>query len=179
MNFKSNTAMLCLFMALTGCATIIGSSTQVMPISSTPSDAAISITDEKGTEIFKGMTPTTVTLQKNTGSYFGKKSYSVKISKDGYESAVIPVTASANGWYIGGNIIFGGLIGWLIVDPFNGGMYTLSPEYVNATLAGGPPQNNPEQSNPGHNTSSANGSITVMLMQDVPDELRSKLHRVN
>lgn len=45
------------------------------------------------------------------------------------------IKASANGWYIGGNIVFGGLIGWLAVDPFNGGMYTLKPKETNAILA--------------------------------------------
>ena len=119
---------------LGGCATIVGDETQLIPISSTPSDASISITDEKGMEVYKGSTPTTVTLQKSDGSYWGKKSFTVTISKDGYKTQTIPVTANANGWYIGGNIIFGGLIGWFIVDPLNGGMYTLSPEEVSSSL---------------------------------------------
>ena len=48
--------------AVVGCATIVGSPTHVMPISSTPSEATVLITDEKGVEIFKGATPTSVTL---------------------------------------------------------------------------------------------------------------------
>ncbi|WP_342358093.1 hypothetical protein [Arsenophonus nasoniae] len=36
---------------------------------------------------------------------------------------------------IAGNLFFGGLIGWLIVDPFNGGIYTLRPEKIDATLS--------------------------------------------
>ena len=44
------------------------------------------------------------------------------MEKDGYEPVTLPIKANANGWYIGGNLVFGGLIGWLAVDPFNGGM---------------------------------------------------------
>lgn len=155
----------------TGCATIMGSDVHSMPITSTPSDAGIRITDEKGTAIFQGKTPTTVTLKKSDGSYFGKKSYSVMISKPGYETQTIPVTASANGWYIGGNILFGGLIGWLIVDPLNGKMYNLSPETINAGL--------PEGAKSSHNNMSKDGGVTVMLVQDVPLALRDKMKALN
>ena len=56
-----------LVLALGACATIVGSPTQTIPISSTPSDARIVVVDEAGAEVFKGTTPTTVTLQKSTG----------------------------------------------------------------------------------------------------------------
>lgn len=164
-----NAVLIISSVAATGCATIVGDATHLMPVSSTPSDAAISITDEKGAEIFKGATPTTVTLQKSDGSYWGKKSYLVKISKPGYETQTIPVTASANGWYIGGNLVFGGLIGWFIVDPFNGHMYNLSPESISSTL--------PAQT--AHNNTATNGGIAIMLIEDVPAELRGKMVRVN
>lgn len=150
--------------ALGGCATIVGSPTQLIPISSTPSDAAIVITDEKGAEVFKGSTPTTVTLPKSNGSYWGKKSYSVTITKDGFETQTIPVTAGPNGWYIAGNFLFGGVIGWFVVDPLNGHMYTLSPEAVSATLPGKAAHNNTGQ-----------GSIAIVLLQDVPAELRRQM----
>jgi len=161
-----------LFSALTllvSCATIVGDATHTMPISSVPSEATIQITDEKGTEIIKGTTPTTVTLQKSDGSYWGKKSYTVKISKDGFETQTIPVTASVNGWYIGGNFIFGGLIGWFIVDPLNGKMYNLSPENINTTLS----------AKTSHNNTSTDGSIAIMLIEDVPVELRGKMKQIN
>lgn len=151
--------------AVTGCATIVGTPTHLMPISSTPSDASIQITDEKGVEVFKGTTPTTVTLAKSNGSYWGKKSYTVVITKDGYEPQTIPVVASPNGWYIGGNFIFGGLIGWFIVDPMNGNMYSLSPETIASTLS----------TKTTHNNTATDGSIAIVLIQDVPPELRDKM----
>ncbi len=156
--------------AIAGCATIMGSPTQLMPISSTPSDATVVITDEKGHEVFKGTTPTSVTLHKSTGSYWGKKNYVVSISKPGFDTQTIPVQASANGWYILGNFVFGGLIGWFIVDPLNGHMYTLSPENVASSL--------PEQKAAAtHNNSATDGRIRIVLVQDVPAELRGKMTR--
>lgn len=153
----------------TGCATIVGDKTQLMPISSTPSAASIVITDEKGLEIFKGLTPTSVVLQKSDGSYFGKKNFNIKISKKGYSTQLIPVTASTNGWYIGGNLLFGGLIGYLIVDPFNGAMYTLSPEQVSASLG----------DKVAHNNNSTDGSVSIVLLQDIPLSMRGEMTSLN
>lgn len=154
---------------LSGCATIVGDKTQLMLISSSPSDASIVITDETGNEIFKGTTPTTVTLPKSDGSYWGKKNFLVEISKDGYEPQTIPVKASANGWYVAGNFFFGGLIGWFIVDPMNGGMYKLSPENISSSLS----------ETMAHNNMGKDGNISIVLLQDVPAHLLSKLERVN
>lgn len=46
--------------SLIGCATIIGDSTQLVPISSTPSGATVVIKDETNNELYNGTTPTTV-----------------------------------------------------------------------------------------------------------------------
>ena len=165
---KAIVACVSLF-ALVGCATIMGDKTQLMSINSTPSDAIIKITDEKGSSIFTGKTPTTVTLQKADGSYWGGKKYTVAISKDGYETQQIPVVSSANGWYIAGNLIFGGLIGWFIVDPMTGAMYTLSPEQINPSLS----------TKVAHNNSTTDGSISIVLLEDVPGSLRNKMKRIN
>jgi hypothetical protein len=154
------TAMLC-----TACATIVGHPTQTIPVASTPSDASIVIADEAGVEVFKGTTPTTVTLQKSSGKYWGKKTFAVTISKPGYQSQTIPIASSANGWYIAGNIVFGGLIGWFIVDPLNGNMYTLSPEAVAGSLG----------TSSTHNNQARDGSITIVLLEDVPAALREKM----
>lgn len=154
---------------LGGCASIVGQKTQLIPITSTPSDATIVIVDEKGSQIFKGTTPSSVTLHKSDGSYWGKKSFTVEISKAGYEKQIIPIKASANGWYIGGNIIFGGLIGWFIVDPQNGAMYTLSPDKIISTLG----------EKTAHNNQADDGSISIVLLEDVPASLRDKMEKVN
>lgn len=165
------TALLLLLISVSGCASIMGTDSHIMPISSNPSDALISITDEKGTEIFKGATPTTVTLKKSDGSYFGKKTYTVRISKSGYETQVIPVTGSPSGYYVAGNLLFGGVIGWLIVDPLSGKMYNLSPENISSTMAA--------STKTSHNNSATDGGIAIMLMEDVPAGLRGKMQLMN
>jgi ABC-type Fe3+-hydroxamate transport system substrate-binding protein len=167
---KSVIAAAALAALLSGCASIVGSQTQTIPISSTPSDASVKITDEAGLEVFAGNTPTSVTLNKSTGRYFGGKSFKVVIAKDGFKTQTIPVESRPNGWYIGGNFVFGGLIGWLAVDPLNGGMYTLSPEALTASMAG---------EKLAHNNKSTDGSISIMLLQDVPSEMQGKLVRLN
>ena len=161
------TAATALTLMLQGCATIVGDASQTMPITSTPSDAHISIKDEKGLDIYSGQTPTTVTLQKSDGSYFGGKHYTVVIEKDGYKAQTITIDAKVNGWYLGGNLVFGGLIGWLVVDPLTGKMYKLSAESVNATLP----------STTASNTS--NDGIHIALLQDLSPELRGKLIPIN
>jgi hypothetical protein len=154
---------------LAGCATIIGDNTQTIPISSTPSDATILITDENSLEIYRGKTPASVTLNKSDGSYWGGKNFTVQIDKEGYETQLIPISSSANGWYIGGNLIFGGLVGWFIIDPLNGGMYTLSPDQISSNLD--------EQLT--HNNMANDGSISIVLIQDVPLSLLDKMKKIN
>jgi hypothetical protein len=162
--------MLVVFVAaVSACATIVGNPNQDVPIASTPSAADIRVTDEQGKETFKGSTPITVTLPKSDGHYFGKKTYTVTITKPGYQPQTIPVLSSPNGWYFFGNLVFGGLIGWFIVDPLNGGMYNLSPEQIKADLPAATT----------HNNKATDGSITIMLIEDVPAELRGKMKRIN
>ena len=156
-------------MLLSGCATIMSDKSQQMPISSSPPSAAISIRDENGEEIFKGETPTVVTLPKSNGNYWGKKSYKVEITKPGYEKQVISITGHANGWYIGGNLLVGGLIGWFVVDPFSGAMYTLSPEKVSATLG----------EKIAHNDTKADGHLSIVLLQQIPESARADLQKIN
>ncbi len=152
----------------TGCASIVGNPNQTLPISSTPSEANIVIVDEKGKKVFKGITPTSVTLPKSDGSYWGGKSFTIEISKDGYATTTIPVKAKANGWYLAGNLVFGGLIGWFVIDPLSGSMYTLSPGEIESSLGDQTVEN-----------TGKDGSISIVLLQDVPEELRNKMTRVN
>jgi hypothetical protein len=160
-------------LSITACATIVGNKTQLMNIASNPSEADINIADEKGQAIFQGKTPTNVTLQKSDGSYWGKKSYTVTVAKPGYAAQTIPVTASANGWYIAGNFVFGGLIGWFIVDPFNGAMYTLAPQDISATLG-----DNKGDNKTSNNNRFKDGNIRIVLLEDVPGALRDRMVKV-
>ena len=153
---------------MSGCATIMGNNTQLIGIKSNPSQANIKITDEKGFVVFAGLTPTTVTLPKSDGSYFGGKTYIVQIDKSGFETQQIKIKATVNGWYILGNLVFGGLIGWLIIDPLNGKMYNLSPEDIGTTL---------------NKTSVSESSditqLHIVLLENLEDKYKSKLVAIN
>jgi hypothetical protein len=115
-----------------GCATIVAKSSQVVTVTSVPPGAAVSIVNHAGTAVHSGNTPMTVTLKKGAG-YFKAEHYLVRFSKDGFQTRELRVDGTVNGWYFG-NILFGGLIGMLAVDPNTGAMYTLRPEAIDATL---------------------------------------------
>jgi hypothetical protein len=117
---------------LTGCASIVSKSKYPISINSTPSEAKISITNSKGTEVYAGNTPATVKLKSGQG-FFKKASYQVKFNKDGYDEKNVPIRFKVDGWYWG-NLLFGGVIGMLIVDPATGAMYKLDTEFLNETL---------------------------------------------
>jgi hypothetical protein len=114
------------------CASIVSKSSYPISINSTPSEAKIIITDKKGIEVYSGNTPATMKLKAGSG-FFGKAHYQVKFEKDGYDTKTVPVHFKLDGWYFG-NIVFGGLIGMLIVDPATGAMYKLDTEFLNETL---------------------------------------------
>lgn len=150
---------------IAGCATIVGDAAQTVPLSTEPSGATFVITDETGKEVAQGTTPTTVTLQKGTGSYWGGKKYKVTFTLPGMEDQTVDVKASPNGWYIGGNFVFGGLIGWFIVDPLTGKMFTLYPKQVNAKFA----QADANDGQP---------SLRFADIKDIPEALYPNLVRV-
>jgi hypothetical protein len=116
---------------LTGCASIFEGETQTVTIGSEPAGATVSVTNREGEKVHTGTTPVTLTLKRGAG-YFKSEQYTVAFSKEGYADKQITLTSTVNGWYIG-NILFGGVIGMLAVDPATGAMYSF-PEKVNATL---------------------------------------------
>jgi len=152
---------LCVFV---GCASIIGKGgAEILNIRSTPEQATVAVADESGAKIFEGKTPTTVPLEKKKG-YFSGKTYTVTISMSGFADKVIVVDTKTNGWYLGGNIIFGGLIGWFIVDPLTGAMWTLDTNELNVALE---PSKRGSLIRP--------DELGVVLLQDVPLTLRDRL----
>jgi len=155
------TACLAATLTMTGCASIFSGSTQALTFKSVPDTATITITNKSGEKVHTGITPVTVTLKRGNG-YFKPAAYDVTFKKEGFQTKTIRVTGSVNGWYIG-NIIFGGLIGLLIVDPATGAMYTLNPNDINAVL-----EDNQTASQKGQQ------SLTVMLIQDLPVDMVSR-----
>ncbi len=132
MNLKINFLAISSILLLTGCASIVSKTSWPISINSSPSEAKISIKDKKGIEIYTGSTPATLNLKSGSG-FFSKARYQVTFEKAGYEKKVVPVEFKLNGWYFG-NIIFGGPLGLLIIDPATGAMFKLETEFLNETL---------------------------------------------
>lgn len=151
-----------------GCATIMGNSApETLNVRSAPDQATVVILDEGGTKIFEGKTPTTLPLEKKRGYFSGKK-YTVNLKKEGFGEHTVTVDTKVNGWYVAGNLVFGGLIGWLIVDPATGAMWTLDKNEVSVTLQG-PKRSAIDQSD----------KPRIMLLEDVPLSLRDKMVKVS
>lgn len=123
---------------LTGCASLVGSSEETVYIDSNPV-AYYAIIDRDGNIIATGQTPQSVVLKKSDGSYFGKREYTLTLKQEGYYSTMMPLEYRFSRWYTFGNIIFFGVPGWFIVDPFSGGMYTFKEERIHTILRPCPP----------------------------------------
>lgn len=108
------------------CASIVSKSNWPVTLNTHPSGLSIEISDKKGQVIHSAVTPSTVTLSSRAGFFSGQK-YTIKAIKDGQVVGTTQIDATLNGWYLG-NIIFGGLIGLLIVDPATGAMWALPKE---------------------------------------------------
>ena len=156
------TACLAAALTMTGCASIFSGSTQTLTFKSVPDTANITIINKLGEKIHTGSTPATVTLKRGNG-YFKPAGYQVTFSKEGFQTKTVQVKATVNGWYIA-NIIFGGLIGFLIVDPATGAMYTLSPSDINTLL----------DATQLVTTKKEQQSLTVMLVQDIPVDMMKR-----
>ncbi len=116
---------------LSGCASIVSDSSYPVAISSTPPEAYFVVKNRSGVEVHSGTTPATVSLKSGNG-YFSSASYTVTLKKEGYEDKSFVIESSMDGWYIG-NILIGGIIGFLIVDPATGAMWKL-PEAQSAQM---------------------------------------------
>jgi hypothetical protein len=149
---------------LSGCASIVSKVTYPISISSNPVGAKVSITDKKGIEIYQGNTPASLYLRAGSG-YFSKAEYLVTLSSPGYDDKTMPVHFKLDGWYIG-NIVFGGLIGMLIVDPATGAMWKIENEHISENLQ-------PSQTN------LTTPELKIVDINDVPVKLKSYLQRLN
>ncbi len=123
--------MMAAVVGINGCASIVGESRYPVAVSSAPSGASFEITDKNGTIVHSGNTPSTVTLKSGKG-YFTGQTYMLRFKKEGYPDKTIELDSSLSGWYWG-NILIGGLVGMLIVDPLTGAMYKL-PDVASADM---------------------------------------------
>jgi len=126
MNYKSLFAAVPCILSV-GCASIVSSPNRPVAITSNPLGASFVVKKENGMAVSSGVTPSTITLNSSEG-YFRPAKYVVDFTK-GKQTQSVPLTATMNGWYVG-NILFGGLIGLLIVDPATGAMWKLDDTVI-------------------------------------------------
>jgi len=114
--------------AFAGCASIVSKSSWPVNVQSNPTGAKCAIAKKNGVQVHTGETPLTLTLSAKSG-FFSSEDYTVSCEKEGYQTTKVDMPSSLNGWYWG-NIVFGGLIGILIVDPATGAMWKLEETQV-------------------------------------------------
>lgn len=149
-------------MALSGCASIVSGSHQNVSFSTTPEGATVTVYDEYDSVVWTGLTPVTARMERGDGFFRGAR-YRVELSLPGYETVSVFITPEINaGWYFVGNLFIGGWIGWLIVDPATGAMWTLRPEIVSRRLS--------ESA-----AARGDGDLRVVLREHVPGELAGDL----
>jgi uncharacterized protein YceK len=161
---KNNKSIISLVVGATlmsGCASIVSQSNWPVAIKSMPETTAFTITNQNGEKIHSGTTPATVNLASGAGFFDGEK-YTIHYTKDGFQEKTAILDTSLNGWYFG-NLVFGGLLGILIIDPATGAMFKL-PESFSAELTAQVSSMGP--------TSTGN---RVISLNDVTQELRNEL----
>lgn len=151
----------------TSCASIVSRSRYEVTINSIPSESIVRVLNRRGTEVAAGQTPVTLQLKASDG-FFRSARYTIVFSKDGYEDKHVPLEANIDPWYFG-NLIFGSLLGFLIVDPATGAMWKIEDTMVSATLS---PKAQPIA------TAKVEGSeheVKVYALADIPAELQERM----
>jgi hypothetical protein len=116
-----------------GCASIVHGGPRTVPVASNPPGAKVSIYDRDGKVVSQNTTPFIATLPTKY-RYFAGQSYKLVFEKEGFRKTEVELRSTMSGWYWG-NLVFGGLLGMLVVDPNTGAMYNLSPNKVEHTLS--------------------------------------------
>ena len=119
--------------ALSGCATIVHGGPRAIAVASTPPGAKVSIYDRSDALVMTNTTPFVANLTTKFG-YFKAQEYRLVFELPGHSTTEVKLSSSVSGWYFG-NLLFGGLIGMIIVDPLTGAMYNLSPEKIEQPLS--------------------------------------------
>jgi len=160
----------CLLLALisifsfSSCATIFTKTKYPLLVNSNPDGATLVVTDKKGNDIYSGTTPASLVLKSSSGFFSGAE-YHVRISLPGYNDKIVTVSSKIEGWYFG-NLLLGGVLGMLIIDPASGAMWKLDTKQINVDLI---PYS---QTNNGFN-------LKIMDINDIPKEWKDHLVSIN
>ena len=151
----------------TSCASIVSRSYYNVTINSVPSEVKVRVLNRKGGEVAAGQTPVTLRLKASEG-FFKSAKYTLEFSKEGYEGKQMPLEASIEPWYFG-NLLFGGFIGLLIVDPATGAMWKIEDTSISTSLE---PKARPIAV---AKEEGGKKELNVYALSDVPVELRKHM----
>jgi hypothetical protein len=118
--------------ALTGCATLVHKGPRQVSVTSTPPGARVSIYDRSNSLVQVSTTPFVATLPTKF-AYFKGQDYRLVFELPAYTSAEVHLQTTVSRWYFG-NLLFGGLLGLVIVDPSTGAMFNLAPAQIEQPL---------------------------------------------
>jgi uncharacterized protein YceK len=132
--FMKKIAAIVMALTLSGCASIVDSSSQETTINSTPQGARCDLVREGAVIGTVSSTPAKVNYKRRYADA------EVVCKKPGYKDTKAPLSSDTNAWTFG-NIIFGGLIGWGI-DAGTGAMNKYD-EAITVTLPAAAPEEKP------------------------------------
>lgn len=135
MNFNKlpiSLAYILLFAICSSCASLFSKSQYPVFINSVPEGAKISVLSGRGDLVFEGTTPSLVVLDASEG-YFQRADYMITLSKPGYFEKQVHLQAQLDGWYLM-NFFGGGVLGFLIIDPMTGNMWTIRQKAINVQM---------------------------------------------
>ena len=124
-------AMLCT-LVLNGCATIFSTSEYPVTIRSLPTQLTVEVSRSDGHVVHKATTPVTITLttkKDKKNKHFEGEDYTIKLIRDGDVVGETELKSRLDKWYLA-NMIHGGFIGMLIVDPYTGCMWALNEDVL-------------------------------------------------
>lgn len=161
------TTLTALVLVGTGCASIVHGGPRTVTVSTVPSGAKATLAKATTGEVISvNTTPFTVALSPKAG-YFKGQSYKLKLELPGYTTSEVELKATLSGWYFG-NILLGGVIGMLIVDPATGSMWNLSPDKIDQPLT----------ANQASLLKTGNGFV-VTLASQLTERERASMIRIN
>ena len=167
-----------------GCASIVTRTAYPVTIESTPSDARVSIFNDRNMQIFSGRTPATIVLNSSSG-FFTPPRYLIEVTSSiDNERYSYELRGKIDGWYFG-NILLGGFLGMLIIDPATGAMWKIDEQYIHFDMIGDG-ASNLAPSNPGGSgasvgsasSASSGSSLRIIELDDVPDDLREYMVQI-
>ena len=149
---------------VTGCSSIVSENMYPVSITSSPTQSNFVLQNRAGVTVHSGRTPETVTLNASSG-FFKGETYQLLFKRDGYDDKTVEIQSTIDGWYFG-NILLGGLIGMLIIDPATGAMFKL-PQSADAQL-------NEKLAN-----DTADASLKIVMLETLPKNKRTELIPLN